>query len=110
MKLRSIPIILSAVLLAAHFLRSDSLLLVILCLLAPFLLLIRKRWSLLTLQLLTIPAAVIWLVTLSGIIQHRIFEQRSWTASAIILGGVALFTLYAGWLLNSPQVKDRFRA
>lgn len=110
MKLRSFPIILAAVLLAAHFLRSYSLLLVILCLLAPFLLLIRKRWSLLTLQLLTIPAALIWLVTLSEIIQQRIFEQRSWTASAIILGVVTLFTLFAGWLLNSPQVKDRFRA
>jgi hypothetical protein len=81
----------------------------ILCLLAPFLLLIKKRWSLLTLQLLTIPAALIWLFILSVIIQERIFEQRSWTASAIILGVVALFTLWAGWLLNSPAVQERYR-
>lgn len=108
MKLRYIPIILAAVLIAAHFLRSFSVLPMILCLLAPFLLLIRKRWSLLSLQLATIPAALIWLMTLYGIIQQRIFEQRSWTASAIILGVVALFTLFAGWLLNSPQVKERY--
>lgn len=109
MKLRSIPIILAAVLLAAHFLRSYSLLPMAICLLAPFLLLIKKRWSLLTLQLLTIPAALIWLFTLSGIIQRRIFEQRSWTASAIILGVVALFTLWAGWLLSFPAVQERYR-
>ncbi len=108
MKLRFIPIILAAILLAAHFLRSFSLLPMILCLLAPFLLLIRKRWSLLTLQLSTIPAALIWLVTLNGIIQQRIFEQRSWTASAIILGVVAGFTILSGWLLTSPEIKQSF--
>ena len=110
MKFRYVPIILAAILLAAHFLRSYNLLPMALCLMAPFLLFIKQRWSLLTLQLLTIPAALIWLVTLSGIIQQRIFEGRSWTVSAIILVGVALFTLFAGWLLNSPQVKEKFSA
>lgn len=108
MKLRFLPIILAAVLLAAHFLRSYSLLPMALSLLAPFLLLIKKRWSLVTLQLLTIPAAAIWMLTLSDIIQQRLFEQRSWTASAIILGVVTAFTLFAGWLLNSPKVKERY--
>jgi len=110
MKLRYIPIILASVLIAAHFLRTFSLVPMTVCLLAPFLLLIKKRWSPITLQLLTIPAALIWLITLNGIIQQRIFEDRSWTASAIILGGVALFTLFAGWLLNSPEVKERYPA
>lgn len=67
MKLRYIPIILAAILAAAHFLRSFSLLPMPLCLMAPFLLLIKKSWSLVTLQLLTIPAALIWLFTLSEI-------------------------------------------
>ena len=110
MKLRFLPIILAAILLAAHFLRSFSILPMVLCLLAPFLLLIKRRWSLLTVQLLTIPAAWIWLITLYGIIQQRNFEQRSWTASAIILGMVAAFTLYAGWLLSAPQVKENYPA
>ncbi len=110
MKLRILPILLAAVLLAAHFLRSYSLLPMLISLLAPFLLLIKKRWSLVTLQLLTIPAAVIWLVTLNGIIQQRIYEHRSWTASAIILGVVALFTLLASWSLNTPQVKEHYPA
>ena len=108
MKLRYIPIVLAALLIAAHFLRSFSLLPMGLCLLAPFLLFIKRRWSLITLQLLTLPAAAIWLVTLSGIIQQRTFEGRSWTASAIILGVVAGFTLFSGWLLGSAKVKEQF--
>lgn len=108
MKLRFLPIILAAILLAAHFLRSFDLVPMLLCLLAPLLLLIRRRWSLLTLQLSTIPAALLWLLTLYGIIQQRIFEGRSWTASALILSVVAAFTLFAGWLLSSPQVKEKF--
>lgn len=110
MKLRTLPIILAAVLVAAHFLRSYSILPMLLSLLAPFFLLIKKRWSLVTLQLLTIPTAFIWLLTLSDIIQQRIFEGRSWTASAIILGVVTLFTLWAAWLLNSPEIKEQYPA
>lgn len=110
MKFRYIPLILAAVLLAAHFLRSYSILAMAFSLLTPFLLLIKKRWSLVTLQLLTIAAAFIWLSTLYGIIQERIFEQRSWTASAIILGVVTLFTLWSGWLLNSSLIKERYPA
>lgn len=108
MKLRYIPIILAAILLSAHFLRSYNLLAMVLCLLAPLLLMIHKRWSMLTLQLSTIPASLIWLFTLYGIIQQRSFEGRSWTASAIILGVVAAFTLLAGWLLNSSKVKEHY--
>lgn len=110
MKLRTIPIVLAAVLVAAHFLRSYSILPMLLSLLAPFFLLIKKRWSLVTLQLLTIPTAFIWLLTLSDIIQQRIFEGRSWTASSIILGVVTLFTLWAAWLLNSPEIKEQYPA
>jgi len=110
MKSRLIPLILAAVVLAAHFLRSSSLVPMLLCLAAPFLLLIKKRWVLRTLQALTVVSALIWMVALSGIIQERIFEGRSWTASALILGVVAVFTLFSGWLLNSPKIKDNYPA
>lgn len=110
MKLRIVPIILAAILVAAHFLRSYSILPMVLCLLAPFLLFIKKRWSIVTLQLLTIPAAFIWLMTVLGIIQERILEGRSWIASAIILSTVTVFTLWAAWLLNSPKIKEHYPA
>ena len=80
----------------------------LLCLAAPFLLLIKNRWSLLTVQALTVVGAGIWLGALNAIIQQRLFEGLSWTASAIILGVVAGYTLLTGWLLNSPIVKEKY--
>jgi hypothetical protein len=108
MKLRITLLVLASVLMAAHFLRSFAILPMLICLAAPFLLLVKKRWSLFTLQALTVVAAVIWLMTLNGIIQERVLEGRSWTASAIILGVVAGYTLLTGWLLNNPVVKEKY--
>jgi hypothetical protein len=108
MKLRISLLALAAILIAAHFLRTSSFIPMLICLAAPFVLLVKKRWSLLTVQALTVVAAIVWLLTLYGIIQQRIFEGRSWTASAIILGVVAGYTLLSGWLLNSPVVKEQY--
>ena len=108
MKLRITLLALSAILLAAHFLRASTPIPLLICFAAPFLLAIKKRWSLRIIQALTILGAVIWLLTLSDIIQQRVFEGRSWTVSAIILCVVAGYTLLTGWLLESPIVKEKY--
>ena len=108
MKLRITLLAFAAILTAAHFLRAFSIIPMLICLAAPFLLFIKKRWSLVTVQALTVIAAIIWLFTLNGIVQQRIFEGRSWTVSAIILGVVTGYTLLTGWLLNSPSVKENY--
>ncbi|MBI5963483.1 MAG: hypothetical protein HY863_08430 [Chloroflexi bacterium] len=109
MKLRITLLALAATLLAAHFLRTSSIIPMLISLAVPFILLIKKRWTLLTVQALTFVAAIIWLFTLNGIIQQRIQDGRSWTASAVILGVVAGYTLLTGWLLESPVVKEKYR-
>ena len=108
MKLRLTLLTLAAILIAAHFLRSYAIIPMLICLTAPFILLIKRRWSLMTVQALTVVAAVIWLSTLNGIIHQRELEGRSWTASAIILGVVTGYTLLTGWLLNSPSIKEKY--
>ena len=108
MKLRISLLALAAILIAAHFLRTFKIIPMLICFGAPFILFIKKRWSLLTIQALTVAAAVIWLFTLYGIIQERLLEDRSWAASGIILGVVAGYTLLTGWLLNSPVVKEKY--
>jgi len=108
MKLRIILLALAAILITAHFLRSFSILPMLICLAAPFLLFIKKRWSLIIVQALTVLATIIWLFTLNDIIQQRIFEGRSWTASAIILGVAAGYTLLTGWLLSNPSIKEKY--
>jgi len=108
LKLRITFLALAAILLAAHFLRASTPIPLLICLAVPFLLVIKKRWSLRTIQVLIILGAVIWLFTLSDIIQQRVFEGRSWTVSAIILCVVAGYTLLTGWLLESPIIKEKY--
>ena len=108
MKLRILPLIISAVILAAHFLRSYSLVPMALCLIAPFLLFIKQRWVLVIFQGLSVFAAGIWLIALYGIIQDRNYQGRSWLASGIILGLVIIFTLFSGYCLSSTQVKYKY--
>lgn len=91
-----VPVILSALLLAAHFLRAGQLPGLLLALLLPPLLLTRKDWSRRLYQVYALLAALIWLGTLGEIISRRIALGQSWTASAIILGVVTLFTLLFG--------------
>ena len=108
MKLRISLLALSAVTIAAHFLRTFSIIPMLICLAAPFLLFIKKHWSVLVIQALTVVAAVVWLLSLYDIIQQRLFEGREWIGPVIILGVAAAYTLLTGWLLNSPVVKEQY--
>lgn len=108
MLFRITPLIIAAVLLAAHFLRSGNLLLLALCLLTPFLLLVKKRWSLILLQLLAYAGTAIWIRTTVQIVQERLALGRPWGRVVIILGVVILVTALAGLLLNSNAVKQRY--
>jgi hypothetical protein len=101
-------IVLAALLLAAHFLRAGNFALVVICLMAPLLLLIKQRWSLIALQLLTYIGAAIWLNTLFRLVSERILLGRSWGGVVAILGSVTLITILAGLLLNSPVIKARY--
>ena len=100
----------AALLLGAHFLRAGNLLMVALCLAAPLLFLYRRRWSLIGLQVLAYAAAAIWIRVALQLMQLRQQSEQGWTAAVIILGTVALFTIAAGLLLNSPAIRARYRS
>jgi hypothetical protein len=108
MILRLIPLVIASLLLAAHFLRGGNIGLMLVSVLVPLLLLIRKRWSLILVQLLAYAAAAVWLFTAIHLVQERMISARPWSSAAIILGSVALFSLFAGILLNSPTVKAKY--
>ena len=109
MLLRVVLVSLAALLLAAHFFREGSFLLVALCVGTPLLFLWRKRWSLLLLQLAAYASAAMWVVVAIRLVEVRRQTGRSWTAAVLILGAVALFTAVAGALLNSRAIRERFQ-
>lgn len=100
--------VLAALLFGAHFLRGGNLLAAGLSLCVPLLLLHRRRWVLVVLQVLAYGAAATWLSVGAGLVQLRHQEGRSWTLALAIMVAVALVTLLAGLLLNSRAVRDRY--
>ena len=105
-----IPVLISCLLAAAHFLRAGSLVMVFVCCAAPLLLVFRRRWPTRLLQLLLFAAAVEWLRTLWVIIQERQETGRPWTASAIILGSVAVWTALSAMVFFIPFMWRHYSA
>ncbi len=108
MLVRIVPFIFAAALLAAHYFRLAQYPLVALSLTAPLLLLVRRRWALLLLQLSAYAASLVWLAALLELVQYRQQMGRPWTAAALILGSVMALTLLAGLLLNARAVRARY--
>lgn len=108
MPFRIALVIVTALLIAAHFLRNGGIILTLLSALSPLLLLIRKRWVLYLLQTCAYLSAAVWASTAIELIRGHIAEGRSWTASAIILGAVTVLTIFAGLSLNSAAFKNAY--
>lgn len=95
--------IVSGLLIAAHFLREGSLLLVLIGLAFPFLLFFRKPWSNRVVQALLILAAAEWLRSLVDLAAQRHLAGESWTRMAFILGAVALVNVVAAVAVNPKK-------
>jgi hypothetical protein len=101
-------VILSFLLLGAHFLHHGSTTLVGLCLVAPLLLLIRKPWVARLIQVLLVLGALEWLWTMAQIIERRQAAGDAWVRVAIILGGVILWTLGSTLVFFTPRLSRRY--
>jgi len=108
MIIRIILLILSFLILAAHFSRAGNSVLTILCMLVPLLLFIKRRWILLVFQILLYCGVFVWINTIIQIASDRIDLGQPWIRMAIILGVLALITGLSGVLLNSNVIKKRY--
>ena len=106
--LRLSPVILSFLMLAAHFYRSGQVVLAAICVALLILLFFRKPWVPKLFQILLILGALEWLRSLYYFAAMRIAWDQPWTRLAIILGTVALFTALSGLVFNSKAVRARY--
>ncbi|WP_261816030.1 hypothetical protein [Vibrio gallicus] len=98
---RSIPLFLSYWLLAAHFLRSDDLLITAILVVAPFTLLLKNKVVILMLQLgLVLGVLAVWLPTIYDIGSMRVSLGQPWLRMALILSAVSLFSLLSAWVIT----------
>jgi hypothetical protein len=103
-----LPAILCCLALAAHFLHGGDGVMVLVALLAAVLLLIRKRWARIALQVVLVLAVLEWLGTAEDIRRQRIEVGREWFRAVAILVGVALFNILAAILLQMPRSRRWF--
>ncbi len=87
-----IPVVISFLLLAAHFTRAGQTMLVVVTLLLPLMLFFKKGWVVRVVQLALVAGAVEWLRTLMVFQAIRVEHGLPWVRLAVIIGGVALFT------------------
>ena len=107
--LRLLPVIISFLLLAAHFYRAGQFTLVAVTLAFSTLLVIRESWTPRLVQLALLLGAVEWLRTLWFILQMRMQFDMPWMRMAFILGGVALFTALSGLVFCSKSLRYRYK-
>ena len=107
--LRVLPVILSFLLLGAHFLRTGHTAIAVACAALPPLLLLRGTWVPRLFQVLLLVAALEWLRTLYLLAAMRIAWDQPWGRMALILGGVALFTALSALVFRNPSLRARYR-
>ncbi|RZV38056.1 MAG: hypothetical protein EX272_03620 [Chromatiales bacterium] len=104
-----IPIVLSFVVLGAHFLRYGHEIGVIGSLVLIALLFLRQPWVARLVQVALVLGALEWVRTLIGLMQVRAAMGESTTRMVIILGSVALVTLVSALLFQTRPLKKVYR-
>ncbi len=100
--LRPLPVVLSALVLAAHFYRARQMPLVAVALALPLLLLVRERWSARAVQAGLVLGALEWVRTLTYFAGQRMDMGRPWGRLAVILGAVAALTALSALTVRVP--------
>jgi hypothetical protein len=106
---RLIPVLISVLLMAAHFSRADNTALVIVSLAFPLILLVRRPWVARVTQVALLVAGLEWIRTLVVIAARRQAAGEPWVRMAVILGVVAAFTVGSAMVFRSRGLKERYR-
>ena len=106
--LKLLPVILSFMLLGAHFYRSGLTALTAACIALPFLLLLPKPWVARLMQIVLVIGALEWLRALYFFAAMRVAFGEPWTRLALILGAVAMFTALSAMVFQSKGLRQRY--
>ena len=108
--MRLLPVVLSLLLLGAHFSRAGLPPLALVFILLPLLLFLRKPWVPRLMQVVLVLGALEWVRSTLVYVGQRREVGDSWGRLAAILGAVAFFTLVSAWILSrSVALRKRYR-
>jgi hypothetical protein len=108
MFLRLLPVILSLLLLGAHFSRAGLALPMLASLALLVVLAIPRAWAARLVQVALVLGTVEWLRTVYVLVRVRQAMGEPWTRAAIIIGAVAVFTACSWLVFQSAAVRRRF--
>jgi hypothetical protein len=100
-----VPVVLSLLLLGAHFLRAGNLLVVLLVLVLVALVGVRRRWVARVLPAALVLGAVEWIRTTVQYVAERSSEGEPYVRLIVILGSVSLFTALSALAFVSAQLQ-----
>ena len=100
-----VPIVLSLLVLAAHFLRGGSLGIAVLILGLLGLLFLRRTWVARLVQVVLAMGALEWTRTLVVLAMRRSEQGEPFTRMVVILGVVAVVTLASALLFETPRLR-----
>ena len=103
-----LPAILSALTLAAHFLRNGHVLLTAIAAVIPLLFLVRRRWVVRYAQTVLGLGTLEWSRSAGEILHERLLEGQPYVRMLVIMYGVAAFGAFSALLLQSARVKRRY--
>ena len=104
-----IPPVAAFLLLAAHFYRSENLLVSLACFLAIFLVFVRRPWAAYAMQICLLLGAAEWLRSTISLVLSRSAAGGPYLRLAIILGSVTLFTALSALVFRTRRLRDHFR-
>ena len=104
-----VPIVLSLVVLGAHFMRYGNSLGVIAAAFLVAVLFVRRPWAARLVQVALVLGTIEWLRTLYDMVQLRIAFGESYTRLVLILGAVIAVALVAALLFQGKELKTIYR-
>jgi hypothetical protein len=102
---RLLPVLLSFLLLAAHFWRAENTPLVLLSVVYPFLLLVRRPWVAHAVRFALVLGGLEWIRRTIVLVGQRQEAGAPWTRLAIILLAVAAFTFAAALVFRAERLR-----
>jgi len=104
-----VPVVLSLVVLGAHFMRYGNSIGVFGSLVLIALLIVRRPWVARLMQAVLILGALEWARTLYELVQIRAAQGQPFTRMVVILGVVVAVTFCSALLFQSPALKRIYR-
>lgn len=101
-----IPIVLSLVVLGAHFMRYGNQVGVVVAALMIAVLFVRQAWAARLVQVVLIIGALEWLRTLYSLMQVRVALDQPYERMVLILGAVAVVTFCSALLFQSKSLQE----